>query len=65
MNLAAQFAKVLGQPKIWKTPELMGNEILLYFKEVEELKMMPTKAGLSLHLNTSRKVLGDYIRREG
>jgi len=48
----------------YKTPEDFSQSIESYFTDCTELKNMPTKGGLALHLELSKESLGDYIKRE-
>ena len=54
----------MGRPLKFKTIKELQNQILEYFEECKG-KKLPTKGGLSLYLNTSRKVLGEYEKKEG
>ena len=54
-----------GRPPKFSTPEELETKIVEYFAVCTEDKKMPTKAGLALHLDTTRETLGDYIQKDG
>ena len=54
-----------GRPKKWETPEQLQEEVIDYFKEVDENGSMPTKAGLCLHLGVIDDTLGYYKDKYG
>ena len=50
-----------GRPQNWKTPKELIDKIQEYFHKCDkDIGTMPTKAGLALHLDTTRETLGDY-----
>ena len=55
----------MGRPKKWETPEDLKEEVIGYFKEVDENGSMPTKAGLCLHLGVIDDTLGYYKEKYG
>ena len=55
----------MGRPPKWKTPEDLFDAVKSYFKHIEDSPgKMPTKAGLAIHLDTTRETLGDYEKKE-
>lgn len=49
-----------GRPPKFNTPKELKEKIEEYFGNCDENREMPTKAGLALHLDTTRETLGDY-----
>ena len=54
-----------GRPKKWETPQQLKEEIIDYFKEVDENGSMPTKAGLCLHLGVIDDTILFYKTKYG
>lgn len=54
-----------GRPPKFKTPEELAEKVDAYFAGCKANEKMPTKAGLALHLDTTKETLGDYIQKEG
>jgi len=52
-----------GKPRKFPTEQSMLDIIVAYFKECEESKKIPSKAGLLLKLDIDRQVYSDYKKR--
>lgn len=55
----------VGRPPKWNSPQDLEDAIESYFEYCDEHKKMPTKAGLSLHIDTPDSTLHDYEKKDG
>lgn len=50
----------MGRPRKWEHPNELVQDITSYLQRCADKKEKPNKAGLALHLNTTKHTLGDY-----
>jgi hypothetical protein len=53
----------VGRPRKWSSPDELEQEIGYYFGQCEEKKVLPSKAGLYVSLDTTRETLREYEER--
>jgi hypothetical protein len=55
---------VTGRPPKFETPEDLENQIELFFDYCEEVDEVPDVEGLAVYLDTTRKTLWEYEKKD-